>query len=66
MKVICAGVGPSMARRLGHARPANEAHFAGPDLQHRVGHDAEPTTLSRAKQQYIRQAALTKRDDKGT
>jgi hypothetical protein len=55
-----------MARRVGHARPANEAHFAGLGLQRRVGHDAEPTTLSQAKQQYISKAALTRRNYKST
>jgi hypothetical protein len=66
MKVSWARMAPSMPRRVGHARPANEAHFAGLGLQRRVGHDAEPTTLSQAKQQSISTAALTRRTDKGT
>ncbi len=66
MKVSWARVAPSMARRVENARPANEAHFAGLGLQRRVGHDAEPTPPSQAKQQYISKAALTRRNDKGT
>ncbi len=66
MKVSWARVAPSRARRVGHARPANEAHFADLCLQRRVGHDAGPTTPSQAKQQYLSKAALTRRNDKGT
>ena len=48
------------------AKGRDNAHCAGLGLQRRVGHDAEPTTLSQAKQQYISKAALTRRNDKGT
>jgi hypothetical protein len=66
MKVSRARAAPAMARRVRHARPANEAQVAGVGLQRRVGHDGDPTTRSRPKQQYISKAALTRRNGKGT
>ena len=50
----------------GSEREIEAQYQCGLGLQRRVGHDAEPTTLSQAKQQYISKAALARRSGKGS